>query len=419
MKDTVQRSSLLTWFVDPLQPTRDAAERVFRFTADRRAWLVPLAIGAALLVLSAIGFVVDAQQFYFSYLIGWAYCLTIAVGALFFVFFQHLTRAEWSVVVRRIPEALTWLFPLLAVLGIPLLFGLHDLYHWTHEELYDPQSSAYDEILAGKRGYLNTPFWIARVVAYFAVWTLVSYKLYTLSVRQDVDPQTDIPARQRKVSAWGLPLSAVATAFASYDILMSLDPHWFSTIWGVYFFAGSFLAAVCTITILSITLQRGGMLQGAVTKEQYHDLGKFTFGFVVFWAYIAFSQYMLIWYGNIPEETIFYRHRLEHGWGYHSAALLLGHFVIPFLLMLPRFVKRSIPLMSFWSIWLLVMHAFDLHWIVAPVLHEHGGFHWLDLACWLGLFSLALGVVVYRLSRHALVPQNDPRLGASLRFENA
>ena len=419
MKDTVQRSSFLTWLVDPLQPTRDVAERAFRFTADRRAWLVPLALGIALLVLSAIGYVANPAQFYFSYLTGWTFCLTIAVGALFFIFFQHLTRAEWSVVVRRIPEVLTWAFPLLAVLGIPLLFGMHDLYHWTHAELYDPSSPEYDPVLAGKQAYLNTPFWIGRMVAYFAIWTFIAYKLYSLSVRQDVDPDTDIPARQRTVSAWGLPLSAVTTAFASYDILMSLDPHWFSSIWAIYFFAGSFLAVICTITIMSITLQRGGMLRNVVTKEHYQDLGKFMFGFVVFWAYIGFSQYMLIWYGGIPEETVFYRHRLEHGWGYHSAALVLGHFVIPFLLLLPRFVKRSIPLMSFWSISLLVMHWFDLHWIVAPVLHEHGGFHWLDLTCWLGLFSLVLGVVIYRLSRHALVPQNDPRLAPSLRFENA
>lgn len=419
MKDTVQRSSLLTWLVDPLQSTKDAAKRAFRFTADRRAWLVPLGIGIAFLVMSAVGYAANPTQFYFSYLIGWSFCLSIAVGSLFFLFFQHLTRAEWSVVVRRIPEALTWAFPLLAVLGIPLLFGMHDLYHWTHEELYDPASPAYDEILAGKRAYLNTPFWIARMVAYFVIWTLITYRLYTLSVRQDVDPETDIPARQRTVSAWGLPLAAVATAFASYDLLMSLDPHWFSSIWGIYFFAGSFLAAVCSITVLSAALQRGGMLEGIVTKEQYHDLGKFTFGFVVFWAYIGFSQYMLIWYGNIPEETVFFRHRFEHGWEYYSAALLLGHFVIPFLLMLPRFVKRSVPLLSFWSIWLLVMHGFDLHWIVTPVLHEESGFHWLDLTCWLGLLGLVFGVAVYRLSRHALVPQNDPRLGASLRFENA
>jgi hypothetical protein len=419
MKDSAQRSAPLTWLVDPLEATRDSAQRAFQFTADRRAWLAPLGIGVALLVMSAVGYAANPEQFYFSYLIGWTFCLSLAVGGLFFLFFQHLTRAEWSVVVRRIPEALVWTFPMLFVLGIPIVFGMHDLYHWTHEELYIEGTPEYDEILAGKRAYLNTPFWLVRMVFYFGAWSLVSYKLYTLSVRQDVNPETDIPAKQRKVSAWGLPLTAVATAFASYDLLMSTYPHWFSTIFGIYFFSGSFLGAVCLISIISMSMQRGGMLKNVVTKEHYHDLGKFTFGFVVFWAYIAFSQYMLIWYGGIPEETVWYKYRLEYGWGYHSAALLLGHFIIPFVLMLPRFVKRSRPILAFWSVWLLIMHWFDLHWIVAPVLHQYGGFHWLDLACWLGLFGLIIGVVTYRLSRHALVPQNDPRLAASLHFENA
>jgi len=419
MKDSVQRSSLLTWLADPLQATRDTAKRAFQSTTDRRVWLAPLGIGVALLVLSAIGFAADPEQFYFSYLIGWSFSLSIAIGGLFFLFFQHLTRAEWSVVVRRIPEALVWAFPALFVLGIPILFGMHDLYHWTHAELYVEGTPEYDAILDGKRAYLNTPFWVGRVVFYFAAWTLIAYKLYTLSVRQDVDPDTDIPAQQRTVSAWGLPLAAVTTAFASYDLLMSTYPHWFSTIFGIYFFSGGFLGAVCLISVLSMSMQRGGMLKNVVTKEHYHDLGKFTFGFVVFWAYIAFSQYMLIWYGGIPEETVWYKYRMEYGWGYHSAALLLGHFIIPFILMLPRFVKRSRPILAFWSVWLLVMHWFDLHWVVAPVLNEQGGFHWLDVACWLGLFSLIVGLVMYRLSRHALVPQNDPRLAQSLRFENA
>jgi hypothetical protein len=419
MKDSVQRSALLTWLADPLEATRDSARRVFQFTADRRAWLAPMGIGIALLVISAIGWAANPEQFYFSYLIGWTFCLSLAVGGLFFLFFQHLTRAEWSVVVRRIPEALVWAFPMLFILGIPIAFGMHDLYHWTHEELYIEGTPEYDAILAGKRAYLNTPFWIGRIVFYFAAWTLISYKLYTLSVRQDVNPETDIPAKQRKVSAWGLPLAAVTTAFASYDLLMSTYPHWFSTIFSIYFFSGSFLGAVCLISVTSMLMQRGGMLKNVVTKEHYHDLGKFTFGFVVFWAYIAFSQYMLIWYAGIPEETVWYKYRLEYGWGYHSAALLLGHFIIPFVLMLPRFVKRSRPILAFWSVWLLIMHWFDMHWIVAPVLHQYGGFHWLDFACWLGLFSLTLGFVMFRLSRHALVPQNDPRLAASLRFQNA
>lgn len=419
MKDTVQRSSILTWFLDPLQATRETARKAYRFTGDSRAWLAPLAIGVALLVISAIGFIQDPEQFYFSYFIGWAFCLTLSLGALFFMFFQHLTKAQWSVVVRRIAESLLWGFPLLFVLGIPILFGMHDLYHWTHEALYDPSGPQYDPVLAGKRPYLNTPFWLVRMAIYFVAWTYISYRLYTLSVKQDVDPDVDIPAQQRKVCAWGLPVTAVTAAFASYDLLMSLDPHWFSTIFGVYIFAGAMVSVHAMITIIVVTFQRsGGMLDGVITREHYQDLGKYMFGFIVFWAYIAFSQYMLIWYGGLPEETVWYRHRLEHGWGYFSAALLLGRFIIPFILLLPRFVKRALPFMAFMSIAMLVMHWFDIYWISMPVLHERASFHWLDFTCWLGLFSLYVGVLLYRLGRHSLVPQNDPYLGKSLRFEN-
>jgi hypothetical protein len=419
MKDTVQRSSILTWLLDPFRPTTEATRSEYRFTGDARSWLAPIGIGVALLVISLVGWVVDAHQFYFSYYTGWVFCLSLSLGALFFLFFQHLTRAQWSVVVRRLSEALAWGFPLLLILGIPILFGMHDLFHWTHEELYDPSSPKYDEILAGKRAYLNTPFWLGRVLFYFAAWSYLAYKLYQLSVQQDVDPDPEIPSRMRTISAWGLPLTGVTTAFASYDLLMSLDPHWFSTIFGVYFFAGAMLGVHSLLAVTAIVLRRGNMLDQAITREHYQDLGKYMFGFVVFWAYIAFSQYMLIWYSGIPEETVFYRHRMEHGWAAFSAALLLGHFVIPFLLLLPRFVKRALPFMAVMGIALLVMHWFDYLWISAPVLHEHATFHWLDFTSWLGLTSLFIGTFVYRLSRHGLLPQNDPYLAKSMRFENS
>jgi len=419
MSNTLDPNSSLSWFVDPLRSTREAAERAYRFTGDRRAWLVPTTLGIALLCISLLGLRQSADDFYFAYLTAWSFLLTTALGGLFFLIFHHLTRASWSIVVHRINESLIWAFPLLFVLGLPLLFGMHDLYHWTHEAVYDPSSPQYDEILAGKRSYLNTPFWSIRIVVYFLAWTIISYRLYTFSLRQDTDPEPDIPAKLRRTSAWGLPVTAVTTAFASYDILMSTDPHWFSTIFGVYFFAGGILSAVAVITLVTLLLQRvGGSLQGVVTREHYQDLGKYLFGFVVFWAYIAFSQYMLYWYGGIPEETVWFQHRLEGGWGWHSAFLVGFHFVVPFLVLLPRSTKRALPILSFMTVWIIGMHWFDLHWVVLPVLRDSGGFHWLDFTCWLGLTGLFGGALMYRLSRHPLVPQNHPSLGDSLRFEN-
>lgn len=419
MADTINQNSTLGWLVDPIQSTRDAAERAYRFVGDRRAWLVPLALGIALMTISGLGWWQNPDDFYFAYLAGWSFLLTTALGGLFFLLFNHLARAAWSVTVNRINEALVWAFPLLFLLGLPLLFGMHDLYHWTHEGLYDPSSPQYDEVLAGKRPYLNVPFWSIRMVVYFVAWTLVSYRLYAFSLRQDVDPDASIPATLRSTSAWGLPLVAVTTAFASYDILMSLDPHWYSTIFGVYFFSGGTLSAVAAITLVALLLQRtGGVLQGVITREHYQDLGKYLFGFVVFWAYIAFSQYMLYWYGGIPEETVWFQHRLQGGWGWHSACLVLFHFVVPFFVLLPRAPKRTYSILGVMAVWILGMHWFDMHWIVLPVLRESGGFHWLDFTCWLGLTGIFAGGLMYRLSRHPLVPQNHPYLADSLHFKN-
>lgn len=409
-----------------MAPTGERALPQYAWKGSARAYLVPTLLGgAAILISIAVGFFTETfrEQFYFSYLVGWTFCLSLALGSLFMVLIKHLTKASWVVALRRIPEALAASFPLLAVLSIPILVSLfddHGLYHhWTAEGIADPNSNYYDEILAGKVAYLNKPFFLIRIAFYFFIWTLVSSKLWSLSLRQDLGGDPTIAAKQRKVSAWGLPLVAVTMAFGSYDLLMSLDPHWFSTIFGVYFFSGAFLATFCLVALICMFLQRGGMLRGVVTKEHYHDLGKLMFGFVVFWAYIAFSQYMLYWYGGIPEETAWFKHRLEHGWETHSAILLVAHFILPFLILLPRAVKRSLPLLGFMAVWLLIMQWFDHHWMAMPVLHyEHATFHWLDIICWIGLAALFMGAFVWRLSRHALVPQGDPRLAQSLHFEN-
>ena len=420
MADTAEQSTTLRWLVDPVQSTADAATRAYQFTGDRRAWLVPSALGAALLAISALGLWQNPDTFYFAYLAAWSFLLTTSIGGVFFLIFNHLTRAAWSVTINRINEALVWAFPLLFLLGLPILFGMHDLYHWTHESLYDPSSPEYDPVLVGKRAYLNTPFWALRMVLYFVAWTLVSYRLYAFSMRQDLEPDPSIPKKLRSTSAWALPLMAVTTAFASYDILMSLDPHWYSTIFGIYFFSGGILSSVAVITLVAITLQRNGdMLTRAITPEHYQDLGKYLFGFIVFWAYIAFSQYMLYWYGGIPEETVWFQHRLQAGWAWHSGFLLLFHFVVPFLVLLPRATKRTGSILAIMSVWIIAMHWFDMHWVVLPGLREAGGFHWLDFTCWLGLTGVFVGGLMYRLRRHPLVPQNHPYLSDSLHFENA
>ncbi|MDX1430361.1 MAG: hypothetical protein R3282_08740, partial [Rhodothermales bacterium] len=267
MSNAVKTNSLSLWVLDPLRPTAEHAREAFNPSGKVMSWFIPAGIGVAFLVVSAVGWATNPKQFYFSYLVGWAFCLSLAIGSLFFILIHHLTRAKWSIVVRRIPEALIWSFPLLALLSIPILIGMHDLFHWTHHELYDPSSPQYDPLLAGKHGYLNTQFFIIRLVFYFLVWTFIAHRLYTVSLSQDVVEDSSAGGRMRNVSAFGLVVTAVTTAFASYDILMSLDPHWFSTIFGVYFFAASFWTAHALIALIAILIQRNKGLRGVITKE--------------------------------------------------------------------------------------------------------------------------------------------------------
>jgi len=420
MSQTVKRSKPLLWLIDPFESTASQADAAYRFSGSKMAWMLPLVVGIAGLLVSAVGWAMDSQQFYFSYLMGWSFCLSLTLGGYFFVVIQHLTKARWSPVIRRVPEVLMWSFPLLAVLAIPIILGMHDLYHWTHHDLLDPASEHYDPVIAGKAGYLNTPFFLARMAFYFLAWTFVSFRLYKLSIQQDLTADPSIASKQRTISAIGLPLGAITVAFASMDLLMSLDPHWFSTIFGIYFFAGAFMSIMAFMALVFMVLQRMGMLKSAVKLDHYQDLGKFLFAFIVFWAYIAFSQYMLIWFGNLPEETVFYRHRLEHGWETYSAILLMGHFVIPFFLLIGRWAKRTLPLLGFICVWMLVMHWFDFFWIAAPILHgEHASMSIFDIAAFVGLFGVFSAAFMYRLSRHAIVPENDPRLAKSLSFINS
>ena len=418
---------LIRLFIDPLKRTDLEAHKEFQFTPGIRSWALPIGIGVALLAITLVLGMAGSddghlfsKRFYFAYLIGWTFCLTVTLGAMFFVMIQHITQAYWSVTVRRIPEILMMSFPLLLVFGIPLLFGLHDLYHWTHAELLDPASPEYDPIIAGKSAYLNTGFFVIRLVIYFAVWIFTAYRLYSISIRHDIEPDYANPARLRATSAWGLILFAITTAFAGFDLLMSLDPHWFSTMFGVYFFAGAFFVVLASITMSVLFYHQGGHLHGIITKEHYHDLGKFMFAFTVFWAYIAFSQYMLIWYANLPEETLWFRHRMEGSWGGVALVLLVGHFILPFAIMIIRSVKRMRIMLWIMTFWYLLMHFVDLYWIAMPVLDTHG-FHpeLIDLTAPLGFVFLFAGVAVYRAGRHSMVPYNDPNFARSVAFVNA
>lgn len=427
----------LTRLIDPVDDHRDRVARPYQIVGDWRAWGVPLALGGVLVLLSMIGLLQDSKQFWFAYLTGWAFCLSMTIGALIFVMIQHVVKAKWVTVVRRFPEVIMVNFGWLTVAAVPfLLFGMYDLYHWTHPELYEVGGAHFDGIVAGKVGYFynfgSEPggipvFFYLRAVVYFAVWITLSNLLFRLSVEQDVAPRADVDARMRFHSAWGIPVMAITVSFASFDFLMSLDPHWFSTIFGVYFFAGGFVAAVGLMTLLALSAHRKGLLAGEATVEHFHDFGKYLFGFTVFWAYIWFSQHMLIWYANIPEETIWFEHRDMHGWGLVTQMLILFHFVLPFFLLISRVAKRTVPILAIMAGWIVTIHFVDLWWIIKPNLliasgmdlaYEDAALSWMDLTLGLGFFALMLGFTFWRQARHAVAPYNDPFYRTSLHFEN-
>ncbi len=373
-----------------------------------------LITGLIALVITAAGFFIDRQQFFFSYLVAFTFWATITLGGLFFLLIHNTTHAKWSTVLRRIIEMIMMTVPLMAIMVIPVLFGIHDLYHWSHED-----AVAADALLQKKAAYLNTPFFIIRTVFYFAVWILLSQNLYKISKQQDASFDPEQTEKLRRRSAPGIILFALTITFASFDWMMSLDPNWYSTIFGLYIFAGSFLAAIAIVVLISLSLRKRGLLTDVITVEHYHDLGKFLFSFTIFWGYMAFSQYFLIWYANIPEETIWYLHRWEGNWKLITMLLVFGHFLIPFLALMPRAAKRNLNFMRIMSIWILFMHFFDLYWIIMPTLHKHGfHFSWMDLTALIGIGGIFVWYFWWSYLKGALVPVNDTKLEESIKLVN-
>jgi hypothetical protein len=372
-------------------------------------------VGAVGLIASGGLAAMDSERFFFSYLTSFMWWLSIALGGLWFVLIHHATRAGWSVVVRRFAETFMSALPVMALLFLPILAGMNDLFHWMHPEG--------DPILEGKAGYLNPTFFVIRVVFFFVAWTLLSRFFYNNYTAQDTDPSPAITHRLRWFAPLGIALYAFSSTFAAFDWMMSLDPHWFSTIFGLYYFAGSAIAIFASLVILAMVLQKRGLLEGIITEEHFHDLGKLMFGFTVFWTYIAFSQYFLIWYANLPEETIWFDHRSHGTWLYVGIFLCVGHFVLPFFFLMSRTVKRIRKSLFLGSCWLLFMHWVDMFYIIQPVLtHNEGGqdasFHFLDITTFIGIGGVFLAVVLKKLCSKPLIPTGDPRLTESLTFEN-
>lgn len=368
-----------------------------------------------------------------SYLVNYTFCLSLALGALFFVLIQHLTRAGWSVAVRRLAEGVATALPPLALLALPIVLGMRELYPWVNPDgfigtaLVDKDEA---HLVHAKEAYLNVGFFLVRLALYFAVWSWLALAFFRTSVAQDSSGDPALTSKMQRLSAPGIILFGLTLTLAAFDLLMSINPVFFSTIFGVYFFAGCVVSFMALLILGCFLLQRTGRLRLTITTEHYHDMGKLMWGFMVFWTYIAFSQFMLIWYANLPEETFWYRARMYDAtgswsqWGVFSLILLLGHFVIPFLALISRYPKRATGLLALGAGWILAMHWLDLYYLVMPVVAGPGrgvvplGLLLMDVAFLAGVGGLFVSAVVSRLSRVSLIPERDPRLPESLAFEN-
>jgi hypothetical protein len=377
-----------------------------------------IGIGIAALVYWSTLFQLDQGRAIFGYLFSFVSVLTLLLGSLIFILIQHVTRAGWSVVIRRVPETVVYLFPIFILLFLPIAFFRHEIFPWTHVEHLDA-------ILEKKQGYLNDNFFLIRSFGYLILWSIMGIWFYRSSLAQDTSNKFNITKINQALSAPGIIIYGLTLTFASFDWIMSLQPHWYSTIFGVYFFAGSLLFALAFMTLMAMLLQVLGILT-VITDEHYHDLGKLLFGFTIFWAYIGFSQFMLYWYGNIPEEIEFYTHRMHHGWDKISWALPITNFFLPFFGLMSRALKRVKLVLAINCIWVIAVHLVDIYWMIMPAYHDpnvHEGPMYLevsmvDVLSLLGIFSLFFGAFLFILSRHKISPVGDPRFNESLAFEN-
>jgi hypothetical protein len=370
-----------------------------------------LAVGGLFLLALAAGFAMDRGQFFRSYLFGWIFWVGIGVGSLGLAMLNHLTGGLWGLVPRRFHEAAARTLPAMALLFVPVVLGASSLYTWAQ-----PEVVAADELLQKKAAYLNVPFFAGRAVFYFAVWGLLAWRLSSWSRQQDGGADPDRAARLRGLSAVGLVLLSLTTTFAAVDWGMSLAPHWFSTIYGVLFIVGWTLSALSFTIVLMSRLAGEEPFTKALQPVTVHDLGKLLLAFTMLWGYVNFSQFLIVWSGNISEETPFYLQRLQGGWQVVAVALLVFHFALPFALLLSRDLKRNARTLGAVAALMLVMQLLDLYWLIGPDLLGHGHenvplrVHWMDLAAALGLGGLWLFLFARQAQTAPVLPMGEPEV---------
>lgn len=451
----------------PAAATADASKyRIPAGSVWSKMWMVAAMVGVVGVGVSIVGANINPERFAYSYLFGFLTAFTLMLGSMFFVLIQHLTGAGWSVTVRRTAEFFTAGAPAIVLLAIPIVVVLTPkLYPWweaTHESHvahaqdhadhaehdahaaprharvehapsaahggghgdHTPEHQFHADTLAKKTAYLNHNFFYIRAILYGLFWIWLSQFLFSTSTKQDSTKDRKLTAKLQSLSPVATIGFALSLTFAGFDWVMSMEPNWFSTMFGVHIFASSAVTIFSLIIVMTLSFKKAGYIGNEVNVEHYHDLGKLQFGFLVFWAYISFCEFFLIWYAGIPEETVFYHRRWDYSnWRLLSQGLIAFHFIFPFYLIMSRNVKRNLSMLGFGASWILMIHIAEMYWIVMPYYAEFQDIDlsmvWLDIAALFGVVGIYLAVVFRRMLNHSLIPVGDPRLKRALEFVNS
>ena len=365
-------------------------------------------------VLSLLAFFIDQERAVFNYLVTYMMIVSIGLGSLFLIALEYIAGADWSTPIRRIPEFFAGLLPVLLILVLPLLIFNHDLFHWAHKE-----AIAEDKILQGKAPYLNITFFIIRTFVFIGLWSLFYWVMTRNSRKQDESKDQTLTKKNIRLSAIFIPVFALSLTFTAIDFMMSLEPHWFSTIFGVYFFSGIVVAALSATTLVIVKLKEMGYFGSWMNDDHLFSLGALLFAFINFWAYIAFSQFLLIWYADLPEETFWFLTRWYGGWAYFSIGLIVIHFLIPYFALLTQPSKMNPKRLKFIAVWLLFAHLFDLFWLIMPNMESLKNgyvFSWIDLVFPIAGVGLVILVFSFRAKKENLIPVGDPKLRRGMDF---
>ncbi|MEO6028697.1 MAG: hypothetical protein ABIR79_17675 [Candidatus Binatia bacterium] len=388
------------------EPVRTTA---FDLPADHvlhRVQSAALVVAGVGVIACVVGLFAAREQFFQAYLIAYLFFIGLALGSMAVLMIQYVTGGAWGAVIRRLLESATRTLPLMALLFLPIAFGLTHLYEWAI-----PEHVAHDPILQHKSLYLNVPFFLGRAVFYFVAWLTTAYFLNRWSLEQDAGADPRLTRRLEMLSRGGLLLYAFTMTFASMDWGMSLEPHWFSTIYGVMFMGQQGLSTFAFMIPMAALLAARPPFSRIIGADQFHDLGKLMLAFVMLWAYFAFSQFLIIWSANLPEEIPWYLRRTQHGWQWVALVLFVIHFALPFIVLLSRDVKRHARAVSVVAVLLIAARFVDLFWLLRPAVAPEGfAIHWLDPAAIAAVGGMWMWLFVAELKTRPMLPLNDPAI---------